>query len=405
MTNKIRHVGTLILLAIPAMGMILVLLVMIAYYSRVTVINQEFSEWLLQNASINIEQSEDLSEEERFLHKYLITVERYKEIIETFCTESFPENNKIHGIVSDFEVNILGINRNRIRYYDGEIPKDVLVAYECVCKLNDFLENTDIEFLYIEAPCKLRYLNKYESDDIESDGGLSIKDIEKEDLLLSMIEKDTISTLRLSDKDEMMRSLRFDNTSHWYSTSALSIMDDVCAKIYELDGMVYTGQRYNPQQFYNVLSKYTTTELGYTYNLPVPLGEFNFKMEDENSSYHTVDFKSRFLTEDSKWAEEVNVKRPYYNLWKQNNSTPIEIQNLNEDVEKKKILVLGDSFSWPVVAYLSMEFSDVYAFNPQYYGGDVKRFIDDYRPDVVIWFYFDGQINEQNVDRAYGFMD
>lgn len=111
------------------------------------------------------------------------------------------------------------------------------------------------------------------------------------------------------------------------------------------------------------------------------------------------------MTEDSKWAEEVNVKRPYYNLWKQNNSTPIEIQNLNEDVEKKKILVLGDSFSWPVVAYLSMEFSDVYAFNPQYYGGDVKRFIDDYRPDVVIWFYFDGQINEQNVDRAYGFMD
>ena len=75
-------------------------------------------------------------------------------------------------------------------------------------------------------------------------------------------------------------------------------------------------------------------------------------------------------------------------MWTINNSGWYSISNHGiTNNQGKRILVLGDSYSWPITSYLAQDVEYISAFHPQYFVGDIKTYIEHYQPDLVLWIY------------------
>ena len=54
------------------------------------------------------------------------------------------------------------------------------------------------------------------------------------------------------------------------------------------------------------------------------------------------------------------------------------------DNREKKILVLGDSFSWYVISYLATDVAEIDFMYPWFFNGSISSFVEQERPDAVV---------------------
>ena len=78
------------------------------------------------------------------------------------------------------------------------------------------------------------------------------------------------------------------------------------------------------------------------------------------------------------------------------NGALLDIKNLSGTHNPRRILFLGDSFTWPVVSYLSQDVDEIFFMHPRYFEGDTRLFIEDYKPDSIVWVYGEAQIKVFN---------
>ena len=145
------------------------------------------------------------------------------------------------------------------------------------------------------------------------------------------------------------------------------------------------------------MQSYTTAQLGYEYKLPLPLSKDVYHVLIDEDKSISGSFEDVFIRDASTWGNQDNVKDAYHKLFVQTNFNLMQVTRDGRE-DNQDFLMLGDSFSWPLSAYISQYAGRIDSFNPRYFGGNVKKYILINKPDVVILAFFDGQIKE---DAAY----
>lgn len=64
-----------------------------------------------------------------------------------------------------------------------------------------------------------------------------------------------------------------------------------------------------------------------------------------------------------------------------------ELQFINHNVKKGKILIIKDSFGLPIYSFMSTGVHEVRALDVRLFKGSVAEYAKEYNPDIVILFY------------------
>ena len=126
-----------------------------------------------------------------------------------------------------------------------------------------------------------------------------------------------------------------------------------------------------------------------------------------NQEQYVGSFAESILVDSSIWdtRTDTNAAIAYHATWRLNNGDYVDIVNKSgTNNDDKKILILGDSFSWPISAYLSQDVGEIVAFHPRYCSANVKAVIDEYQPDIVLWLYAEIQMGADN-ELNYGWVE
>lgn len=405
MDNRIRKIGIVMLCSYCVMGMLIVLSIGIAFLMRTSIgSTNAVVDWLLKSVAINsnVFRFED---EDTLIGKYKVAVRDTESIIENFCTTSFLYNQSISETMIGIKESVLFIRDDDIKYYSSETPEEVGYAKLCIDEVNEMAKDAGASFTYIQAPSRLRYELLFDKEAAAKET-MSEKVIECADILTNQLLDSGINTLSLSEEIEMEK-LVFDYTSHWSCENALEATAVIANYLNTHCKITIDETAYKRDQYKDVLEKMMYSgELEYNYSLPVPQREKENYTIIFNEQYEkTGSFERTLLSDKEGWTDEANINGPYHNLWLQNNSCILRIHNSGDGLGEKKLLILGDSFSWPVVAYLSQSYGDVVAINPRYYGGNVKQFVLKECPDDVLMIYFEGQLGGSDYKEAFGFME
>jgi len=93
--------------------------------------------------------------------------------------------------------------------------------------------------------------------------------------------------------------------------------------------------------------------------------------------------------------ERVEVASRMYDAWRVRNDALVEIDNLQPDHnEDKKILLLYDSFSWPMMSYLATDIAEIDAIHVPEFTGSLRTYIEQTQPDLVIMLVTPKNITE-----------
>ena len=110
------------------------------------------------------------------------------------------------------------------------------------------------------------------------------------------------------------------------------------------------------------------------------------------------DFTQVFLRPLEQW----NADNPYYGAFRISNSLFYDVEN-RDCPEGKTLLVIGDSYDWPVVSYLSLGVHRVTFLHNDSFSGSILSFIGQMHPDAVLVVYNDAEFWEQYTEAAYDF--
>lgn len=402
--DKIKRIGTVALLMICILGMLIIFGVMVSLITvKVTTrSSNDCSNFFLKNISIDTSFLSEIAQKyavyENCIEKYRYYISNIEYMIENICTTSFPENDCITKVADSYYKKILNIDIKSIKRYGDEYPSDVLEAGREVVNLFDYCSDKEIFFLYIQTPGKQRYDLAYGDNKVITNN-LMTDEIEKANMLISYLTENNVPIFNLSDDKNLMSELTFFE-SHWSCENALSATKLIEGYLYE-SGYIKNMQC-NGKKYVDVLSSYTYGELGYEYSLPIPQKSDFYAVNINEKDLREGVFTEVFLKDKDTWNDTANLNKAYHNLWRLSNGNLTEIENKSKIKSDNKILLLGDSFSWPVSAYLSQTVRYFDTFHPQYFPGSIRKYIDLTQPDIVLLMYVDGQMDESIIHSAYG---
>jgi hypothetical protein len=280
--------------------------------------------------------------------------------------------------------------------------KDVTENFTALKELDDFCRTRKINFAYVQAPHKISSQDKI--------SGTADFSNQNADDLLFLLKESGVEFLDLRQKireDNLNhRSLFYRTDHHWKTETGLyaskKILEFMNEKFgFESDtekldaenftvktwrewflgsqGKKVTLARCTPDDFSLIFPKYETL---FRYVLPS-------KKMDETGSYSVA----YDMTQVEK--KDYYARSPYH----ANNfgDRPlIQIENLL-DAEKKRILIMHDSFGDCVISCLALAEKNVDSIDLRHFTGSVKNFIVQTSPDAVLVLYNPSQI-EHKID-------
>ena len=408
--KTIRKMGVIVLCVIMFGGFLMVSTMVFCYGLRKQGIENQFVIWFTQNASIDFTWKSYLKEE---ASNDINTIQRYKYIvegmegsIEEFCTSAFPYSDKIKNIADVYKNDVL--NNSLSATVGGKT--DAEYAQEAAKYVNsfyDYLQEKDIPLVYIQLPEKERILAYSQQTDYPS------AELALEDLFARQREKSNVEYINMGDFTEELATFSLDASNHWFPKDALTTTSIIAMYLNEKHGFEFDKKVYNIENYKNVfqevngLNKKIKEDFKYDYQLLVPKKSETYNVEIDKEEKVVGNFEDALLVDSSIWDSrtDTNSAIAYHATWRLNNGNYIDIVNTSgTNNEDKKILILGDSFSWPISAYLSQDVGEIVAFHPRYCSADVKAVINEYQPDIVLWMYSEVQMGADN-DLNYGWVE
>lgn len=358
--------------------------------------SNQVTQWFLQNISLDIGFLSHLSvkygDYDNVIEQYEYYADHIKVMINDLCTICIPHSDLIKQLPRLYEES-LQMNAD-LAPYPEEKEKVVEMTVGNVVEFAEFCENRGMEFIYIQMPSELRcYMEK----DMESryTGNLTLEDIKHANELVESLVNQGIKVINLNEYQNLIENLEFDVSGHWSAVNALEATNIIKKKLEEYG--ILQDRNADEKYYYDVLSSHTFDELGYSYKLPVPLSEDTYDVVIDEKKRSSGSFEDVFIIDAMTWGNKGNVGIAYHNLFVQNNSNLMQVVR-NDGKEGIKLLMLGDSFSWPLSAYVSQYVGRIDSFHPKFFCGNVRKYVLRNEPDVVIMAFFEGQINE---DAAY----
>lgn len=288
--------------------------------------------------------------------------------------------------------------------------RDVTFAIDNLNELSDFSGEKDIKFLYVQPPSKVM------EDFTVLPKGVTDSSNENIDEFLKGIEDVNYLDLRNNiDKWNLDREKMFYKTDHhWTIESVFRAYSDVIDEINHLYKMnldpdnVYTDIENFSETIYeenflgsqgNKLSEpYSGLD---NFNLILPNFQTDFTLTQilKNEILHEKKgtFKEALVYEDLIKENERGYSIESYTSYLGYGNTEKRIVN-NSVENDKKVLVIGDSYSRPFSAFLSLCFKETRNLDtqPGRFEENIYDYISEYDPDIVVVMFYEWSLGAKD---------
>lgn len=347
--------------------------------------------------------------EDKFL-KFIVLKMKLTEIAATY------EKIISWYITSDSNNPVQRIRNNEFTIFqrklsDGEIAK----AADNIVKLRDFLESQGTPMVYVQGPEKICAYDK-EYADIKDFGNSNA------DRVIELLEKNNISVLDTrkiihSGSDSMTSMQKTDfhlsnfyrTDHHWRAETALKLMPEICSFLNEKTGTNIDGAYFSDannfdfilkeDSFFGTHGKKVTKSKAdlEDFVLPVPRDQMDFKYfsyaqyhvkNNISGPYDILLLKGQF------------DKKDIYGEYGYVTFVHGDINNViinNREKEGSKILIIGDSYTDPIEAYICQKTSEMHSLDRRNFAASIRSYIKKNGPfDAVMLLYYPGSYSEIN---------
>lgn len=265
--------------------------------------------------------------------------------------------------------------------------------YQQMCQLKDFLDQQDIQLLYVNAPVK------YLDDSVfQKEFGLDNYSNQNADKLLSRMTDAGIACLDLREEikqDNMEISEMFYRTDHhWTTRSGFWATRKIAETLNDQFGYHINMDLYDESQYH--VTEYSQKWLGeqgrkialsyvglddYTFMEPKFSTDLTFYHKDQKQEgdFGILVDRTRLHSEQDVYS----AQSLHYTYLPSVTSTG-EIQNHKQ--KNGRVLLLADSYMHVVMPFLSLGVSDLTMCAPRYYRG-VRKLIQERKVDTVVILY------------------
>ena len=305
-----------------------------------------------------------------------VITEDVKDRLTAYTTSAMPCNEKTNEVVTDFDELLVAIphtysNMNMAACYAAHIKN-----------FSDSCAERNIPFIYVMGAPK-------DSVDVRL-GLLEVNDrddIERNNFFVEFLQNEGVQVINSPDVLAENNVNDYDHTNHWAPRSALYVAKAMVEQM-NLNGFNYDSSCYaeeNCRDYFadkeNWIQAIQLT-YGYTYSWPIPnVTEQSLFSLDLNGNTRYGTYDEVFLG-----VPEAFNNLCYYGFSVIQNESTYHIHNENSAHNQgKKVLLMGDSFSWPVVGCICadteyVDFFHYYDFND----AEILDYIDKTKPDMVI---------------------
>ena len=318
--------------------------------------------------------------------------------IEAICTTSMLGSESIEKCMNFFKNNIYHYNINSVpggyenAAYGHKYAKNVVDFAEV-------MNERGYKCMYVASASMLT--QKYRSD--KRNELKETKVPERRENFVSDIKASGIDVLDLADV--CLEDMSYDDSGHWMQGSALEGTTIVLDKLNRDYGFDFDLSLYNPDNYTDIIDKRDGLadeifeKYGYDYDILIPEDSYDITLKYADEPAVSGDFEDVLIVPKESWNE---WGEPYHNSLRINNSLFYDLKNSSPaNNVGKSILIIGDSFDWPVCNYIVQDISEVIFLHNISFNGSVLSFIDNISPDMVIVMYGDAVFYDIYTEAAY----
>lgn len=274
-------------------------------------------------------------------------------------------------------------------------------------EFNNFLESKKIPFLYIQSPSKIDS-NTLTNKNIKVEGNLDFSNQNCNELLQGF-DQNNIKYLDLRkeiiNENLDLDSFFFKTDHHWTPEAALWATKVIANKLnidynIDLDLSIWDKKNYTNKIWLNSYLGGFGEKLRLKnskfddFVLPIPLKKSNYKLTiPDHNIYDAIGNFDILINQDS-LVPSFDSGNLYCALG-YGDLALIKITNLNID-NNYKILLVGDSFNYPIRLYLSLGVKELDQIDLRYFTGSLKQYIDDNNYDIVIINFYPKVFSNSN---------
>ena len=384
------------------------MLTVISFALRMKGVSNTVTNWFTQNAEVDLSWLHNTQNPEGQWMRQKSLRERYEDFaaghrktVETFCTGAFPRNADFKTIADAWQHGIL---QNSLTVAPGGKTNMETAegALEEISIFRDYLAENGIGFLYVSLPSVDRITAAMTGEPCPPE------DLDLPDRFHALLEESDISFLNVASRNDLLGEMRLDISDHWMPSDALHTTEAIAHAMNESLGFSFDLSLFDISRYEDALQYKPGTaeaiqdEFGYDFQFWVPKESPDYRvhyMAYTTDEYYEGDFIHTLLAPIAEWDSRINGVEggTYHNMSIIKNGALLDIVNLSgSNNPGRRVLLLGDSFTWPVVSYLSQDVDEIFFMHPRYFEGDTRLFIEDFKPDTVIWVYGEAQIQVYN---------
>lgn len=335
-----------------------------------------------------------------YLNKFEQKIENIEQIFTSFCTVSLPGSETINNVVSCFKQQIYHYSIDEIRNsYENTIY--IQEAAQNVIELSKELNSEGYPFLYVQTP--LGGSISYYRDKTNNFSLESLSTIERSLAFIDMLEKSGINVINIAR--DYNNNISFDPSGHWFPENALYCSGVIAQELNKSYNFEFNLTDYAKTSYYDLLNEYPEQEklieqsCGYKFGLPIPYKQYDFKWVHAEKDVLEGNFNDVMITEPCEWNVEGGA---YHEMLNFSNSLMYDITNYSTETNLgKNILIIGDSFNWPVSMYLSTGIERITFVHNASFTGSMLSYVKSLDPDVVIMVYNDAEFYDIYTKDAY----
>lgn len=327
---------------------------------------------------------------------YLTSVNKVEKAVENYCTTSFPGGGIINGIVSKYKDNVMHYHVSAIPSIDDN-QQYISGCVENVLEFKEEVNSLGLPFFYVQTPSKAG-IDYYNDMDLAGD---ALNIAERSYCLTTSLENRGVDLVNIAR--DYSEDITFDSSAHWKPTDGLHCANVIARKLvndYDFDidlSVLDSDSFYDLTENYPEFKSTVKASFGYDFAVPCPNNQTNIKRIYAEDSESEGAFENVIFREPDGWNLEGGA---YHDVFTISNSLINTIHNENASCDKK-VLIIGDSFNWPVGSYLSLACKDVTIIHNASFTGSLISYIKATEPDIVIMVYNDAEFYEIYTQDAY----
>lgn len=390
------------------LGLILVICIIGSYCLRSHGISNPVITMFTKNAAVSSSWMDILSGRENKYARHQNALEKMNSVsvsirdtVESFCTSAIPGNRFCKSFSDSYRQVVMHSTISSVP--GGKTNQEYAEeAFLDVKEFSEYVKAQGIDFLYVQLPFGTRIKA------FSSHASYPSEELDMWDRFSNLMYHSDMNFLNLNDDTAFLETVSLDVTEHWMPKDALQATKTVAETVNRLFGYEIDTSLFDLSLYRNALLDSPKTmdsiqdEFGYCYEMWIPIKSPDYRVIQNEKAVYEGDFLSALLTPMSNWDRRADDGSAisYHDMWRLRNGTFLDIRNKTTSHNTgKKILLLGDSFSWPISAYLSQDVGEIVAMHPRYFNGDVRTYMEYYQPDLVLWIYVEAQVgsfNQQN---------